>query len=74
MEQAEETAAKRLVAFQLQEEMRRLNMSQKELADRMQTSRSSVRRLLDPENDSLTIKSLLRAAKTLGRRVEIRLV
>jgi len=74
LEQAEETAAKRLVAFQLQEEMRRLNMSQKELADRMQTSRSSVRRLLDPENDSLTIKGLLRAAKTLGRRVEIRLV
>jgi predicted XRE-type DNA-binding protein len=49
-------------------------MSQKELAAKMKTSRSSVRRLLDPENDSLTIKTLKRAAMTLGKKVEIRLV
>ena len=74
LEQVEEVATKRVVAFQLQEEMKKRNMSQKKLAQEMGTSRSSVRRLLDPRNESMTIRTLKRAAKTLGKKVEIRLV
>ena len=73
-EQAEDVATKRVVAFQLQEEMKKLNISKKALAERMNTSRSSVRRLLDPKNESLTIRTLKKAAKTLGKRVQIELV
>lgn len=74
LEQVEEIATKRVVAFQLQEEMKKRKMSQKTLAEKMKTSRSSVRRLLDPGNESLTIRTLQKAAKTLGKKVEIRLV
>lgn len=74
LEHTENVATKRVVAYQLQEEMKKLKITKKELAGRMNTSRSSVRRLLDPENESLTIKTLKKAAVTLGKRVEIRLV
>lgn len=74
LDEVEEVATKRVVAFQLQEEMKRLKMSQVTLAQRMKTSRSSVRRLLDPKNESMTVKTLKKAARTLGKRVEIRLV
>ena len=74
LEQAEEVATKRVIAFQLQQEMKRLKMSQKTLAQKMRTSRSSVRRLLDPGNESMTIKTLKKAARTLGKRIEIRIV
>jgi predicted XRE-type DNA-binding protein len=74
LDHTEDVATKRVVAYQLQEEMKKLKISKKELAGRMNTSRSSVRRLLDPENESLTIKTLKKAAVTLGKRVEIRLV
>lgn len=74
LEHSEEVAAKRVVAFQLQEEMKRQKVTTSILAERMDTSRSSVRRLLDPNNDSMTVKTLKRAARSLGKRVEIRLV
>jgi len=74
LEAVENVATKRVIAFQIREEMKNLNMSQKSLAAKMGTSRSAVRRLLDPENDSITVTTLNRAARTLGKRVEIRLV
>ena len=74
LEHAEDVAAKRIIAYQLREEMKKRNISQKALAEKMKTSRSSVRRLLDPDNESMTVKTLKKAAKTLGKRVEIRLV
>jgi len=74
LEHTEDVATKRVVAFQIQEEMKKRNISRKALAQKMNTSRSSVRRLLDPSNESMTVKTLKKAAKTLGKRVEIRLV
>ena len=44
------------------------------LALRMGTSRSQLDRLLDPENDSLTLNSLVRAAHAVGHRVKVELV
>lgn len=73
-EQVENVATKRVVAYQLQEEMKKQKISQKALAARMNTSRSSIKRLLDPHNDSLTLNTLKKAAKTLGKRVQIELV
>ncbi|MCG8684107.1 MAG: helix-turn-helix domain-containing protein [Desulfobacterales bacterium] len=74
LEHAEAVATKRVVAYQLREEMKKRKISQAKLAKQMETSRSSVNRLLDPDNESLTIKTLKRAAATLGKRVLIRLV
>jgi antitoxin HicB len=44
------------------------------LARRMKTSRAQLDRLLDPENQSVTLKTLPRAAEILGMRVQIELL
>ncbi|TVR91691.1 MAG: Fis family transcriptional regulator [Trueperaceae bacterium] len=67
----EAIAAKRVVAYQIEQEMRRSNVTQSELARRMHTSRSSVTRLLDPDNPAVTLSTLERAARALGKRLEV---
>jgi len=67
----EAIAAKRVVAYQIEQEMRRSNVTQSELARRMHTSRSSVTRLLDPNNPAVTLSTLERAARALGKRLEV---
>ena len=46
-------------------------LTQVELANRLQTSRTQVRRLLDPDNTSITLSTLQRAADVAGHRVVI---
>ena len=48
-----------------------VGMTQGELAERLQTSRTQVRRLLDPENTSITLATLQRAADVTGHRLVI---
>jgi len=45
-----------------------------DLAKRMQTSRSQLDRLLDPEDPGLTLRSIARVARALGCEVRIELV
>ena len=73
LDDAESVAAKRVIAFQIAREMERANISQAELARRMHTSRSSVERLLDPANPSVTLATLERAASAVGKRLTVRL-
>lgn len=74
LDHAESVAIKRTVAFQIQEEMKKMKLTKTMLAKKMKTSRSSLDRLLDPDDEAITVKTLKRAAKSLGKRVEIRLV
>ena len=69
----EATAAKRVVAFQIEREMKRLNLSKSDMASRMKTSRAALERLLDPENRSVTLSTLERAASALGRKLRVEL-
>ena len=46
-------------------------LSQVDLAQKMKTSRTQVRRLLDPENTSITLSTLQRAADVAGHRLVI---
>ena len=73
LDDAESVAAKRVIAFQIAREMERANISQAELARRMHTSRSSVERLLDPANPSVTLATLERAASAVGKRLTVQL-
>jgi antitoxin HicB len=73
LDDAESVAAKRVIAFQIAREMERANISQAELARRMHTSRSSVERLLDPANPSVTLATLGRAASAVGKRLTVQL-
>ena len=73
IEEAEAVAAKRVIAFQIAEEMKKSNITKTELAQRMNTSRPVVDRLLDPANQSVTLSTLGRAATAVGKSLKIEL-
>jgi DNA-binding Xre family transcriptional regulator len=67
-------AIKRVLARQLDDLMKREEISKTELASRMRTSRAQLDRLLDPENESVTLATLARAARAVGRNLRMELV
>ncbi len=69
----EATAVKRVIAFQIQREMKRRKLTKTEMATRMKTSRAGLERLLDPANRSVTLSTLERAASVLGKRLRVEL-
>ncbi len=71
--EAEAVANKRIIAYQLGELMKKQKLSKTQLAKRMRTSRSALERLLDPDNPSVTLLTLERAAKALGKHIKIEL-
>ena len=66
-------AVKRVIALQIEHAMRSRSISRSEMAWRMGTSRSTVDRLLDPANPSVTLHTLERAARAVERRLGVRL-
>ena len=70
---AEATAVKRVIAHQIQKEMDERQISKSGLARMMNTSRSSLDRLLDPDNVSVTLLTMESAALALGRKLKIQL-
>ncbi|MBF0455606.1 MAG: XRE family transcriptional regulator [Magnetococcales bacterium] len=70
----ESVAIKRVIAFQVEQMMKEKQLSKAEMARRMKTSRSSVDRLLDPENRSITLQTMEGAAMAMGARLKIELV
>ena len=68
------TAIKRVLARQVSAAMKEKNFSKAEMARRMHTSRASLDRLLDPENDAVTLGTLQKAAIVVGRQVRLELV
>lgn len=73
LEETTAVAIKRYIAFQLAEKMSEEHLSKAEMARRMDTSRSALDRLLDPENPSVTLQTLQSAAQALGGRIKIEL-
>ena len=67
-------AVKRVVAHQIQEEMKRRHLSNTAMAKRMGTSRMQLDRLLDPANTSVTLRTLEKAAVALQRKLKVELV
>jgi DNA-binding Xre family transcriptional regulator len=73
-EQVQAAALKRAVALNVHDLMKEKRLNKSAMAARMRTSRAAVHRLLDPENTSVTLATLNRAARSLGRKVKIELV
>ena len=67
-------AIKRVIARQLDALMADEGITKAELAKRMKTSRTQLDRLLDPENESVTLGTLTRAAEAVGRQLRVELV
>ena len=74
LEEFQATAIKEVLAWQILEAMKAKNMTQKGLAEKMKTSRSQIRRLLDPKDGNVTLSTLQRAAKMVGRSLRLELV
>ena len=70
---AEFAASKKVLAVQIAEEMKRKGLSKTAMAAAMQTTRTQLDRLLDPDNDSVTLGTLKRAAKALGKTLKLEL-
>ena len=71
-EEVEALAIKRVLAWQLEQAMRRQQKTKQAMARQLHTSRSQLDRLLDPRNVSVTLDTITRAARALGKRVIIR--
>ena len=67
-------AIKRVIARQLDALMQEQGLTKSTLAKRMKTSRAQLDRLLDPENESVTLGTLARAAQAVGRNLRMELV
>jgi DNA-binding Xre family transcriptional regulator len=67
-------AIKRVIARQLDALMQDQGLTKSNLAKRMKTSRAQLDRLLGPDNESVTLATLTRAAQAVGRQLRMELV
>jgi predicted XRE-type DNA-binding protein len=74
LDEVSAVAVKRVLAWQIEEAMKASSMTKTEMAKRMHTSRSSLNRLLDEQDISLTLTTLASAAQALGKRIRIELL
>ena len=74
LEEVEAIAIKRVLAWQVSQLMQEKGLTKTAMAQEMNTSRASLDRLLDPENTSVTLNTLVNAAKAVGKRLRIELV
>ena len=73
LEECEEGAIKQILADQVKAAMEKEGLTKTAMAARMETSRRALDRLLDPENTSITLHTLQRAAAAVGRRLHLEL-
>jgi DNA-binding Xre family transcriptional regulator len=73
LSEVEAVAVKRVIAYQLAKLMKEKKLTKTVMAQRMQTSRSALDRLLDPSNPAVTLQTMDRAARILGKRLRIEL-
>ncbi len=71
--EVESAAIKRIIAWQIESAMKQAKISKTAMARKMNTSRTSVERLLDPSNVSVTLQTLEKAALALGKSLKIEL-
>ncbi|MGD0425328.1 MAG: helix-turn-helix transcriptional regulator [Candidatus Acidiferrales bacterium] len=71
-QEVEAVAIKRVLAWQLKRAMQDQRKTKQAMAKQLRTSRSQLDRLLDPQNVSVTLDTITRAARALGKRVIIR--
>ena len=73
-EEATTSAIKAVIAFQIAEAMKQRGLTKSAMAAQMRTSRAQLDRLLDPDNNSVTLYTLQRAAAIIGRELRLELV
>jgi antitoxin HicB len=74
LDEATAVAVKRVIAWQIAQEMKAQHLTKSSMASKMQTSRAALNRLLDATDTSLTLTTLSSAASVLGKKFRIELV
>lgn len=72
-EEIEARAFKKVITIQIQKEMQKKKLTKKSMAEKMGTSRSCLDRLLDPDNEAITFKTLKKAAVVLDKQLVVQL-
>ncbi|MGZ4813278.1 MAG: helix-turn-helix domain-containing protein [Terriglobales bacterium] len=72
-EDAEAVAVKRVIAWKLQQAMKAKRISKQSMAKQLRTSRSQLDRLLDPTNVAVSLNTITRAARAVGKHVKVSL-
>ena len=67
-------AIKKVLAWQVEQAMKEQGLSKSAMARRMNTRRPALHRLLDPDNDAVTLNILTKAARAVGRQIKLELV
>jgi antitoxin HicB len=73
-EEVTTAAIKAVIAHQLAAAMKERSITKSAMAEMMRTSRAQLDRLLDPDNGSVTLDTLQRAARIVGREIRLELV
>ncbi len=74
LEESEAVAVKRVIASKLSQAMTDAKVTKKLMAQRLRTSRAQVDRLLDPTNVTVSLQTVSRAARALGKRITVQVV
>lgn len=72
-DEANAAAIKAVVSWQLEMAMKERGLTKAEMARQLNTSRSQIDRILDPENDTVSLATLSRAAELVGRKLTLEL-
>lgn len=67
-------AIKRVLTWQIEEARKTQSITKSDMATRMGTSRTQVERVLDPDNVAVSLDTLERAARAVGKRLKIDLI
>lgn len=68
-EAVESNALKRVIAYELKRAMKQRGITKVEMAKLMNTSRASLDRILDPENESTTLHLITRAFAVIDKEI-----
>jgi DNA-binding transcriptional regulator YiaG len=73
-DEVDAVAIKKAIVLQIEEARKRIKLTKSMMARRMHTSRTTIERLFDPQNASVTLLTLSKAASALGKKLKIQLV
>lgn len=74
LEECEHQALKEILADQVRKAMEDNHISKTAMAERMETSRRQLDRFLDPSVSNVTLATMSKAARAVGRELHIALV
>ena len=69
LQESQAIAIKRVIAYALEQKIKEDKISLNRLAKELETSRTALSRILDPENTSITLNTIEKVAKYLGKRI-----